>query len=99
MRSSILTVLITLALSHAVLAAEDHIPSGYKLLYEQKFEQPDSLKEFQPTDPSAWKYSKEASEGALAMAAHIKYMKADSSSGTFSSLKDIVFGIYYQMTE
>src|SRR5687768_2093488 len=92
MRSSILTVLITLALSHAVLAAEDHIPSGYKLLYEQKFEQPDSLKEFQPTDPSAWKYSKEEKDGALELAAQSKYKPEVRSPVNIALLKDKVFG-------
>ena len=92
MRSSILSLLTTVILSHALLAAEDHIPSGYKLLYEQKFEQPDTLKEFQPTDPSAWKYSKEEKDGALELAAQSKYKPEVRSPVNIALIKDKAFG-------
>ena len=68
MKLHILAFAIVLAAQHGSRAAEDHIPSGYKLLYEQKFEEPDALKQFQMTDANAWKYSKEEKGGALELA-------------------------------
>jgi hypothetical protein len=40
----------------APLAAAAELPAGYKLLYEQKFDNESSLKQFQMTDANAWKW-------------------------------------------
>ena len=39
-------------------AAEDHLPKGWQLIYEQSFEKEESIKGFQMTDSAAWKISK-----------------------------------------
>ena len=92
MKVHILAFALVLAAQHASLAAEDHIPSGYKLLYEQKFEEPDALKGFQMTDPAAWKYSREEKGGALELAAQSKYKPEVRSPVNISLIKDKVFG-------
>jgi hypothetical protein len=91
MKFHILAFAIILAAQHASLS-EDHIPSGYKLLYEQKFEEPDSLKGFQMTDSAAWKYSKEEKGGALELVAQSKYKPEVRSPVNISLIKDKVFG-------
>ena len=53
MKLNLLALAITLAFQQFALAAEDHIPKGYKLLYEQTFENPDSIQQFQMTDANA----------------------------------------------
>jgi hypothetical protein len=76
----------------ATFATEDHIPKGYKLLYEQKFEQPDVLKTFQMTDANAWKYSREEKDGALELASQSKYKPEVRSPVNIALIKDKVFG-------
>jgi hypothetical protein len=51
--------ILTLLLSSfaAAMAFGAELPAGYKLLYEQKFDDASSLKEFQMTDPNAWKWA------------------------------------------
>ena len=92
MKFQILAFAFVLAAQHASLAAEDHIPSGYKLLYEQKFEQPDALKAFQMTDANAWKFSSEEKGGALELAAQSKYKPEVRSPVNIALIKDKVFG-------
>ena len=92
MKVHILAFALVLAAQHASLAAEDHIPSGYKLLYEQKFEEPDAIKGLQMTDPAAWKYSREEKGGALELAAQSKYKPEVRSPVNISLIKDKVFG-------
>ena len=67
--------ILAFAVAQAITwAAEPHLPKGYKLLYEQTFEQPESIKEFQMTDAAVWKYSKEEQGGgALELAAQSNY--------------------------
>jgi hypothetical protein len=44
----------TLTLAAPLMAAD--LPAGYKLLYKQEFEKESVLKQFQMTDPKAWKF-------------------------------------------
>ena len=92
MKFQILALAFVLATQQALLAAEDHIPSGYKLLYEQKFEEPDALKAFQMTDANAWKFSREEKGGALELAAQSKYKPEVRSPVNIALIKDKVFG-------
>ena len=92
MKLQILAITCVLAAQLASLAAEDHIPSGYKLLYEQKFEEPDALRQFQMTDAKAWKYSKEEKGGALELVAQSKYKPEVRSPVNIALIKDKVFG-------
>ena len=73
-------------------AAESHVPSGYKLLYEQTFEKADAISQFQMTDPKAWKFSGEEKGGALELAAQSKYKPEVRSPVNIALIKDKVFG-------
>ena len=87
------TALIIAAAVHCgELAAEDHIPNGYKLLYEQKFDSPEAVKDFKMTDGAAWKFAKEDQGGALELAAQSKYKPEVRSPVNIALLKDKVFG-------
>jgi hypothetical protein len=92
MKLNFITLAITLAFQPFALAAEDHIPKGYKLLYEQTFENPDSIQQFQMTDTNAWKYSKEEKGGALELAAQSKYKPEVRSPVNIALIKEKVFG-------
>jgi hypothetical protein len=89
-----------LSIAFAVLVAvqpfafggEDHIPKGYKLLYEQTFESPESMKDFVMTDAKAWKYAKEEKGGALELAAQSDYKPEVRSPVNIALIKDKVFG-------
>ena len=86
----ILTVFV--AAQGLTWAADDHLPKGYKLLYEQAFEVPDSLKSFQMTDPAAWKYSREENGGSLELATQSNYKPEVRSPVNIALIKEKVFG-------
>ena len=92
MKLQILALALSIALPQGLRAAEDHIPNGYKLLYEQSFDAPDALRGFQMTDSAAWKYSKEEKGGALELAAQSKYKPEVRSPVNIALIKDKVFG-------
>ena len=92
MKLSCLALAITVAVQQFALAAEDHIPKGYKLLYEQTFENPDSVQQFQMTDANAWKFAKEEKGGALELAAQSKYKPEVRSPVNIALIKEKVFG-------
>ena len=83
---------IVIAFQQFALAAEDHIPNGYKLLYEQTFENPDAIRQFQMTDANAWKFSNEEKGGALELAAQSKYKPEVRSPVNIALIKEKVFG-------
>ena len=71
---------------------DDHLPKGFKLLYEQNFDKPESFQHFQFSDPNAWKYAKEESGGALELAKQSKYSPSVRSPLNIALLKEKVFG-------
>jgi hypothetical protein len=78
--------------ANTALGAEDHIPTGYKLLYEQKFDAPESVQQFRMTDSTAWKYAKEEEGGSLELAAQSKYKPEVRSPVNIALIKDKMFG-------
>jgi hypothetical protein len=74
------------------LSAAENVPKGYKLFYEETFEKPESIQQFQFTDPNAWKYGKEEKGGSLELAAQSKYAPAVRSPFNIALLKEKVFG-------
>ena len=86
--SAIVSVLVCVS----AWSADPVLPKGYKLLYEQDFAAPESLKTFQMTDSAAWKFSKEDQGGALELAKQSKYEPAVRSPVNIALIKDKVFG-------
>jgi hypothetical protein len=76
----------------AARAAEDYIPTGYKLLYEQKFDKAEAIQDFVMTDAEAWKYAKEDEGGALELAAQSKYKPEVRSPVNIALIEGKVFG-------
>ncbi len=72
--------------------AEDHFPAGYKLLYEQTFDKPDSLQQFEFTDGNAWKFVKDEKGGSMELASQSKYNPAFRSPFNIALIKGKVFG-------
>ena len=92
MKNHTLLLCLACAVQAFTWAAESHVPSGYKLLYEQTFEKPDSISQFQMTDRKAWKYSSEEKGGALELAAQSKYKPEVRSPVNIALIKEKVFG-------
>ena len=79
--------------SAAVVMAAENLPDGYKLLYEQKFDQPRALRDFVMTDPNAWKFARAEGEGgALELAQQSKYKPEVRSPVNIALIKDKLFG-------
>jgi hypothetical protein len=70
----------------------DNAPKGYKLLYEQTFDKPEAIQQFEFTDPKAWKYAREENGGALELAIQSKYNPAVRSPLNIALLKEKTFG-------
>jgi len=68
------------------------IPVGYKLLYEQTFEQPGALKDFVFTDPNAWKLSSANGNSCLELFKQSKYTPKHRSPFNIALIADKVFG-------
>jgi len=68
------------------------LPIGYKLLYEQNFENPATLQDFVMTDPQAWRITKKDGQSALELAAESKYQPAVRSPLNIALIADKVFG-------
>lgn len=74
------------------LGAADNVPKGFKLLYEETFEKPESVHQFLFTDPNAWKYAKDEQGGSLELAQQSKYAPPVRSPLNIALLKEKVFG-------
>ena len=67
------------------------IPSGYKLLFEQKFDAESSIKDLVFTDPKAWKWSQENNGGALELTQQSQYTPVVRSPVNIALIADKVF--------
>lgn len=64
------------------------IPAGYKLVYAQDFARPEALADFQFTDPSAWKPSKDGGRPALELVKQSDYKPPHRSPFNIALLKN-----------
>lgn len=80
-----------LAIAAPLMAAE--LPAGYKVLYEQKFDDESSLKQFQMTDPNAWKFVKtdDGHGGSMELFQQSKYKPIVRSPVNIALIADKVF--------
>jgi len=83
--------LVSVALSRAAENSAG-IPAGYKLLYEQDFENPGALKDFVFTDASAWTISATNGNSALELVKQSKYNPKHRSPFNIALLADKAFG-------
>lgn len=68
------------------------LPSGYRLLYEQNFQDPSALKDFAFSDPAAWRFAADGQAGALELAGKSRYQPAHRSPLNIALIADRVFG-------
>lgn len=75
-------------------AAEPPVPAGYQLLYEQDFADETALREFEFSDPTAWRWAREDGErkGALELHRQSRYSPRVRSPVNIALLKDRLFG-------
>jgi len=74
------------------------LPKGYKLLYHQNFDKPDSIKQFEFTDPPKWKHTVlpakaegKAANGCLESLGQGKYRAKVRSPRVIGLIRDHVF--------
>ena len=82
-------------LTATILCAADRpagIPTDYKLVYEQKFNDADALKGFRFTDPSAWRLSQSNDVAALELTKQSKYSPVVRSPVNIALIADKLFG-------
>lgn len=97
-RSSLPLLLLVLAVSagltrpSAAAPAPAGLPEGYRLLYEQDFRDPASLKDLVVSDAQAWRWSKEPEGGALELAGKSKYQPKHRSPFNIALIADREFG-------
>ena len=68
------------------------IPPGYKLLYQQNFDETNALEDFVMTDPKAWRLGRTNRNGVLELVAQSKYQPAVRSPVNIALIKDLAFG-------
>jgi hypothetical protein len=85
-------LLLALSFIAPFISAAD-LPSGYKLLYEQKFNSDSSLNDFQMTDPNAWKWVKtdDGHGGSMELFQQSKYVPAFRSPFNIALIANKVF--------
>ncbi|MBI3852276.1 MAG: hypothetical protein HY298_18635 [Verrucomicrobia bacterium] len=84
-------IAVTLAVTGFAADHSPALPVGYKLLYEQKFEQPSALQDFVMTDAKAWKLSKDGNTSALELVSQSNYKPAVRSPVNIALIADKVF--------
>jgi hypothetical protein len=77
-------------------AAEDikgqDLPSGYRLLYEESFENAEALADFVTTDAQAWRIASIEQKHALELSAQSRYQPPVRSPVNMAMIRDRVFG-------
>jgi hypothetical protein len=88
----VLSSIICALVSAAWAFGADNVPKGYKLLYEQSFDKPESIEQFQFTDSKAWKFTKEENGGSIELATQSKYNPPFRSPLNIALIKGKTFG-------
>ena len=68
------------------------VPAGYKLVYEQQFNDVAALKDFRFTDPNAWAFAKTNDISALSLVKQSQYKSIVRSPVNIALIADKVFG-------
>ncbi len=68
------------------------LPAGYRLVYEQHFDAPESLRGFAFTDSAAWKHSADGRTMSLELVSQSKYVPPVRSPFNIALISDRVFG-------
>lgn len=87
------TILFALLSLIAPIAAAADLPAGYEPLYEQKFDNDSSLKQFQMTDANAWKWvtTDDGHGGSMELFQQSKYKPIVRSPVNIALIADKIF--------
>jgi hypothetical protein len=70
----------------------EHVPVGYKLVYDQRFAEADALKDFRFTDPAAWRLAKSNDFAGLELVRQSKYAPVVRSPVNIALIADKIVG-------
>ena len=79
-------------LSCSILFAQSNIPEGYTLVYQQDFEAPDALNDFEMTDANAWQIRETTKGKSLDLFGKSHYEARVRSPFNIAIIKDLVVG-------
>lgn len=80
------------AVDSPALPASGPVPEGYRLVYEQHFDTPESLAGFVMSDPTAWKHSGAEDSFTLELVKQSTYQPAVRSPFNIALIRDVVVG-------
>ncbi len=93
LKSALLLVLCTQCKTTDFVAQETSIPDGYNLVYTQDFESPQAIRDFEMTDPSAWRIGGQTNEShTLELFGESEYRARVRSPFNIALLKDVSVG-------
>lgn len=93
LKSAFLIVLCTQCKTTDFVAQELTVPDGYNLVYAQDFESPQAIRDFEMTDPSAWKIGSQANEShTLELFGESEYRSRVRSPFNIALLQDVSVG-------
>jgi len=76
----------------AVQAGDARIPAGYRLVYSQDFANGAALKNFEFSDPAAWRFGTQDGRGALELFQQSKYEGRVRSPFNIALIRDLELG-------
>jgi hypothetical protein len=82
---------LALVILFVISACAASLPDNYKLVYEQNFAAPDTLRQFAMSDPEAWRYGATNGNGALELVRQSKYSPAVRSPVNIALIRDKMF--------
>jgi hypothetical protein len=85
-------LLLLLVVAVAISPARAEAPDGYKLLYSQDLSDESALKEFEFTDPAAWRFTKESGGNSIDLFRQSNYKPAFRSPLNIALVAGKAFG-------
>lgn len=90
-----LPIIALIAFFYSVSAHTQHIPEGYKLVYQQNFESKTAINDFEFTQPSKWLLAKEGNaDHALEFTGKSDYEPPHRSPHTIALIKKLQVGSF-----
>ncbi len=91
LRKGVWVLILTATLAARGAEKTSDIPAGYKLLFEQNFDDDSSVKDFVYTDSKAWRWSREETGGSLELAQQSQYTPVVRSPVNIALIANKVF--------
>lgn len=92
MQHPLIPLLTLILLTGSLIAQQSPNEGTYELVYQQDFENPSSLDDFEMSDPEAWKIGKTDESNALELFGASKYEARVRSPFNIAMIKDLILG-------